>query len=89
MYLGNDCLIGTYDDLLKNDVEFNYCLKMVSCEVDISKYVSPKMSLLLHLLKSYYMKYAMLKITTAPNVDKSKLEELKNKLNNIMYTHKE
>ena len=83
MYLHID-LTGTYDELIKNDIEFNYSLKMVSCEIDISSYISPKMSLLIHLVKSYYMKYCMLKISTIQNIDKSKLDELKNKLNNLL-----
>jgi len=84
VYLQNDCLIGTYDDLLKNDIEFNYTLKMLSCEHDLSKYLSPKLSLIIHLLKSYYMKYAMLKINNTKNIDPNKLSEFQNKLKNIL-----
>ena len=42
-YTGYD-INGLTDDLMK-DPDFQYDLKMISCEIDLSKYINPKSSL--------------------------------------------
>jgi hypothetical protein len=47
---------GAYSELLQ-DPEFMLDLKLLSCECDISKYISPRSSIFIKLLKKYYMRY--------------------------------
>jgi len=51
---------------------------MVSSEIDISKYVNPHVSMLIALIKQYYMKYSESKLIQKINekIDVNKLKEL-------------
>jgi hypothetical protein len=64
-------LKGISEDLM-NDPSFIYDIQILSCEVDISKYINPKTSCLFKILQSSYMKYEQNKI----------IENLENKINN-------
>lgn len=74
-------LNGVWDDLLNNP-DFIYDLQMISCEVDISKYINPKWSAFLKVVQSSYLKYEQNKIIN--NLEKKlNNEDVLNKLKNI------
>ena len=47
---------GVSDDLM-NDPDFIMDLKIISCEIDISKFISPKSSAFLKVIKKFYTKH--------------------------------
>ena len=53
-YSGYD-ITGVTNDLMKDD-DFLMDLKIISCEIDVSKYISPKSSAFLKIVKKVYMK---------------------------------
>lgn len=78
-YSGID-INGVSEELLK-DENFLYDLKMISAEIDLSKYINPKSSAFIKLLQKSYSKYEENKIIK--NVekkldDKNLLDKLKN-----------
>ena len=81
MCYGNINIQGIWDDLLNNP-DFIYDLQMISCEIDISKYINPKTSCLLKIVQKSYMKYEENKIIN--NLEnKINSEDILNKLKNI------
>lgn len=71
MLYGNVNISGISDDLI-NDPNFMYDLQLISCEIDISKYINPKTSCLIKVIQKSYMKYEENKI----------INNFENKLNN-------
>ena len=67
-YSGYD-ITGITDDLLK-DPDFIMDLKMISAEIDMSRYLNPKSSCFLKLVKKVYTKHQE--------------NEIKNKMNNVL-----
>jgi len=55
-------VVGTFEDLKKNDPELAIELSIIACEYDITKYIDPKKMVFIKLLKTYYMKYKENKI---------------------------
>ena len=50
---------------------------MVQCEIDISKYISPKSAIFMMMMKTYYVKYNKNKLTSGLNkLDNKKMQEL-------------
>ena len=81
MCYSNINIQGIWDDLLNNP-DFIYDLQMISCEIDISKYINPKTSCLLKIVQKTYMKYEENKIIN--NLEtKINSEDILNKLKNI------
>jgi hypothetical protein len=78
-YSGYD-ITGLTNELL-NDPEFQMDLKIISCELDISKYVNPKTSAFLKVLKKVYTKHQQNEMNKKLNNvfnDKDKLEKIIN-----------
>lgn len=76
---------GGYDELMKDD-DFKIDLLMMSSEIDISSYISPKILVFMKLIKNYYTKYNMNKIAKKiPDIkiDDNKLLELQTKFKNL------
>ena len=78
-YSGYD-VSGVADDLM-NDPEFILDLKVIQCEIDMSKYISVKSSAFMKVVKKMYMKNKENEMKKEfENVlnDKDKLEKIKN-----------
>jgi len=76
---------GCYAELKQNP-EFEMDLLMVASEIDINQYINPKTSLFMHIIKSYYMKYAENKMQTqmsTQNINPEKLQEFKLKMESM------
>lgn len=74
---------GAWDELSK-DQEFIMDLRMIQCELDISRYISPKASLFLKIIKKYYMRYNHNKITKKlDNLDDVKLQKINEKYKDL------
>lgn len=79
-YSGID-IKGVWDELINNP-DFIYDLQMISCEIDISRYINPKWSAFLKVLQSSYYKYEQNKIINNFN-EKINNDEIIEKLKNI------
>jgi hypothetical protein len=78
-YSGYD-VTGVTDDLM-NDPEFLMDLKIIQCEIDMSKYINPKTSAFMKVVKSIYIKNKENQIAKQmDNVlnDPDKLDKIKN-----------
>ena len=64
-----------------NDPDFLMDLKIISCEVDVSKYINPKSSCFLKILKKVYTKHQENEIKSKINTvlnDPVKIEKILN-----------
>ena len=69
------------ENYLMNNEEFNIDLQIISCELDISKYINPKSSCFLKIVRAMYMMNNENKMKNQINNvinDKDKLQELIN-----------
>ena len=75
---------GGYKELSK-DPEFQLDLLMISSEIDISKYINPKSTVFIKLMKQYYMLYNMNKVKKQinNNIKEEDIDKLKNKYDNL------
>jgi hypothetical protein len=79
-YIGFDCS-GAYSELQKDD-SFKNDLLIIKSELDISKYINPKASLFMQIIKKYYMTYNLNKIKNKMNnvkIDEDKLKDISKK----------
>ena len=78
---------GIYNKLIQDD-DVMYELKLISCKIDVSKYINPKMSLFFRIIKMYYTSYQMNNIkkeisNNIKKVDENKIIDLEKKYSNI------
>ena len=78
-YIGFD-ITGVSDDLF-NDQDFLFDLRVISCEIDMSKYINPKSAAFMKVIKKVYQKHQENKIKNQINNvinDPVKLEKIIN-----------
>ncbi len=63
-------------DSIFDDEGFKTNFKLMCCEIDISKYLSPKRAVFFHMVKNYFLKYNL-------NKNKNKMQNIENELKNI------
>lgn len=79
-YSGID-IKGVSEELLNNP-DFIYDLQMISCEIDISRYINPKTSAFMKVVQSSYYKYEQNNIINKFN-EKINNDDVLNKLKNL------